>query len=185
MDWNLVISIIALITGGGCVVWIFQAGIWKGEVNTKLEQILKYQESNPHEEKISSIVKEHLNQVKVDLNENNDDISEIIRNEFNTAITRIHQRLDDRAVEQQNHFTQQQNLESRLQVLISGLQTQRQDWDTLRDDVRSLLRSEATTTNEISNLKSTLQNLVGKIDGALQDIARLEAEVSHFQKRPR
>ncbi len=185
MNWELIISIAALVTGGGCILWLFQAGAWKGEVNTKLEAILKYIEANPQTEQIATIVKQHLSEVKLDFNESSSDISEIIRNEFNSALNRIHERLDERISEQQTHNTQQQTLEARLQVLIAGLQNQRQDWDTLRGDVRLLLRSDATTTTEITNLKGSLNSLITKIDGALQDIARVETDVSHFSKRSR
>jgi chromosome segregation ATPase len=177
VDWNLIIAIVALVTGGGCVVWIFNAGIWKGEVSTKLETIRKDLDSQRE-----AIV----GKVESQLGHTTDNFSTVVVAEVDSAITklrteirvdiiRVHERLDNDITVQNT-----QQVQGRLDALIAGIQAQRQEWDTLRTDVRALLRAEATTTNEISNFKERLVNFEHKIGILSEKTTRLESDVAHI-----
>lgn len=173
MNWELVISIAALVTGGGCVIWIFQAGSWKGEVSTTLKNM---------DAKLSDLTDKvnDVDKIKSDINNKNSSNLDSLREEFNAALVRLHQRIDAKEETERTRRSLQQALETKLDVLIAGLQAQRQDWDTLRNDVRSLLRSEATTINEQANFKERLAAFEAKRSADIEKLVRVESDVAHI-----
>lgn len=177
MDWNLIIAIAALITGGGCVVWIFNAGVWKGEISTKMEAFSN--ELDSQRETIVGKVESQIGHTTDNLNTvmvaEVGEAIEKLRTEIRADIVRVHERLDNDTAVQNT-----QQVQGRLDALIAGIQAQRQEWDTLRTDVRALLRAEATTTNEISNFKERLVNFEHKIGILSEKTTRLESDVAHI-----
>lgn len=177
MDWNLVIAIAALVTGGGCVVWIFNAGIWKGEVSTKLETFRKDLDSQ--REAIVGKVESRLGHTTQDFNAvlvtEVDQAITKLRTEIKSDMVRIHERLD-----KDPSTSNVQQVQSRLDTMIAGIQEQRKEWDILRSDVRTLLRAEATTSNEITNFKERLVNFEYKIGILSEKTTRLESDVAHI-----
>lgn len=171
MNWELAISIAGLVTGGGCLLWIFNAGIWKGEVSTKIEQMNK--SLGELTDGISGKVKSEIGQTSTTISQVAVGAVEALRSEMDGKIARVHLRLDDKA-------SNGQQTENRLEVVIAGLQSQRQEWDTLRSDIRTLLRSEATTTNEIANFKERLAVYEVKMSASMEKIARVESDVAHL-----
>jgi chromosome segregation ATPase len=167
VNWELIIAIAALVTGGGCIIWIFQAGRWQGETNTKLETLRTDLEKAITE--IPHKVKSETGTTSAELNNAVVKAQDQLRGEFVAGMTRIHERLDVL-----------QQIESRLDVFVAGLQSQRQEWDTLRGDIRALLRSEATTTNEIANFKERLFAFEKKSSDYMEKVVRLESDVAHI-----
>jgi predicted nucleic acid-binding Zn-ribbon protein len=177
VNWELVISIAALVTGGGCIVWIFNAGQWKGEMASMMSTFRK---------DLDSQRETLLGKVESDLGHNTDKFSAVmtetvgeaitnLRSEFDTKIVRIHERLDNDSTDMNT-----QQVQARLDALIAGMQAQRQEWDQLRTDVRTLLRAEATTTNEIANFKERLTSFEHKIGVLSEKTTRLESDVAHI-----
>lgn len=167
MNWELIISIAALVTGGGCIIWIFQAGRWQGETNTKMEGLRKDLDKATGE--IDGKVKNEVGTTSAELNTAVVKAQDQLRGEFTNGMTRIHERLDVL-----------QQIESRLDVFVAGLQSQRQEWDTLRTDIRTLLRSEATTTNEIANFKERLFAFEKRSSDYMEKVVRLQSDVAHL-----
>jgi predicted nucleic acid-binding Zn-ribbon protein len=177
MDWNLIIAIAALLTGGGCVIWIFNAGQWKGEVSTKMETFRK--DLDKQQEtivgKVESNIGHSTDKVNADAIKAIDVAANQIRTEFRADILRVHERLDE-----ESNLLNTQQVQGRLDALVAGIQAQRQEWDTLRGDVRVLLRAEATTTNEITNFKERLTNFEHKMGVLSEKATRLESDVAHI-----
>ena len=181
MNWELTISILALVTGGGCLTWIFLAGLWKGGVDNKLKTLRKELDEIP--EKIKAEVGLGTGQFNATVNTALGETAAAIRQEMIASFNRVHERLDEKNVGCQTHMLAQQNLQNRLDALITGLQSQRQEWDALRADVRALLHSEATTTNEIINFKERLSAFEKKIIESGEKIVRLESDMAHVDNR--
>ncbi len=177
MDWNLVISVASLVTGGGCVVWIFNAGQWKGVVSTELATLRK--DIDKQQEVIVGKVESDFGHSTVKINA--DAVNAIatmattIRAEIKVDVNRLHERIDN-----ETGASDAKQVQSRLDALVAGIQAQRQEWDTLRSDVRVLLRAEATTTNEITNFKERLASFDHKIGVLSEKTTRLEADVAHI-----
>lgn len=177
MNWELVISIAALVTGGGCIVWIFNAGHWKGEMSTKVDALRKDldQQGEAIVGKVESDFGHSADKINADTVKVVDYAITQIRNEFKADLTRVHERLDN-----EEGASNTQQVQSRLDALIAGIQAQRQEWDTLRSDVRVLLRAEATTTNEITNFKERLSSFEHKLGVLSEKTTRLESDVAHI-----
>jgi hypothetical protein len=187
VNWELIVSIAALLTGGGCVIWIFNAGIWKGEVSTELKTLRSDLDSvsNDLPSKVKSEVGQSTGGLNSELVTTVAAATNQIRQEFMAAINRLHERLDEKNMGCGIHLSSQQGTESKLASLIAGLQEQRKEWDVLRDDVRSLIRSEATTIAEINNFKARLTAFEQKVGASAENIARLESDVAHFSANRR
>ena len=126
-------------------------GRWQGEVNTKIANLETDLADIPDPASFNKLLSDTAAQ---------------LRGEREEASRRIHERLND--------------CQSRLDGLLSGLQSQRQEWDQLRGDVRTLLRSEATTGVELSNAKARLAVFEEHLNEWSAILIRLQSDLTHL-----
>ncbi len=165
MDWNLVISIISLVVGCGAIGAIFFAGQWRGTVEAELKGLgRQVDDLIEADEKKSGVLK------KI-----NTDEPAALRRDFDDKLSRVHARIDEVNKSESARATTLAEVHEKIQAVFAGIQNQRTEWETLRNDVRQLLRSEAISQTDISHLKERFQNLEARLNELVERMARAEA----------
>ena len=178
MNWELILSVVSLIFGGGCLGWVFYLGYWKGEITQKIDdqgkslidfksQLIELSKQKPNETGVYQTV-----------TETTQELAEKIRGEMNLLVNRIHQRIDEINSTERTRKSAVEEQQQKLSIVIAGIQSQRTEWDILRTDVRKLLASEATTAVEITNIKERVNALESKRNELAEKVAAIQAEIN-------
>ena len=101
--------------------------------------------------------------------------SDAQRTEINAMIVRIHERLDEQAGGDLENLAE-------VKALIAGAQSQRADWEQLRNDVRSLLRGDAGNAVELANLKARLLTEEQRSAAHAEAIAMLRSALARLDR---
>jgi regulator of replication initiation timing len=83
---------------------------------------------------------------------------------------------------QDKHNTQDSvgKLRQQIEAIVTGIQTQRSEWETLKGDVRGLLKAEAASTVEIINLKKRLDVEEERVNKHAEKLAADRADLDRL-----
>ena len=177
MDWSLIVAIGGAVGDIGIITWIFMAGYWKGEVSTKLEVLQRgLEEALAFKDAFT----DDIDAAVLNAGKNIDKQIETLHHEQSEVANRIHERLDAQGMEKSTLNGTLESVKSRLDAMIAGLASQRQEWDQLRSDVRVLLKSEASTTTELINIKERFQRFEEQLRASSDSIIRLQSDLAHL-----
>lgn len=177
MNWEVILAIIGFVFGSGALGAVFVAGRKHGETNTKIENILENQRKLA--DKIDNI--ENGQSSASTTSASNCQLhKELIRKELEEKARTIHSRID--SILQDKHNTQDSvgKLRQQVEAIVTGIQTQRSEWETLKNDVRGLLKSEASSAVEIANMKKRLDIEEERINKHAEKLAADRADLDRL-----
>lgn len=200
MNWELILSIAGFVTGGGGLLLLFSAGRRVGELETKLAAAIEAQGKLATElEEVKTGRSRDTSNVGRGMQEQKDslrkEMEEIVRRkeadegarrkEIEEAIRRIHERLDSLLQGGQGTQDSISRVRQQVEVIITGIQSQKSDWETLRDDVRGLLRAEAANAVEVANIKKRLDSEEERVANHAEKLAATRADVDRLLRDER
>ena len=202
MDWPLIVSIISCALGGGALTIIFASGAWKGKIEADIASIrTDNQETKNHLGNIDSTLQELAsikNREPTLFIESRKREIEAAKNEFKTEILVIRSslqheisvvtskieniitKMEEYKDYSRSHSSTSTDTATKLATIISGMTSQREEWAQLRDEVRSLIKNEASNDNEVKNIKEVLTKLELKLNEINTQTIKTEATVQHL-----
>jgi len=190
MTVELIISIIGALLGSGGLIMIFSAGRRTGVLETTLAGAVKkvdelaiiiegVKSSARHEAGTTSttVVSIH-NELKRDLLTKIDAQGAA----HEATLIDLHRRIDAAMNNQEVSRLKVDvaDVFRRIENTVSGLQSQRAEWDQLKQDIRALLLAEARATEVADTIKHTLAGHSIKIDDQNEKIANLRAALDRL-----
>jgi chromosome segregation ATPase len=179
MNWEVILGIIGFVFGSGALGAVFVAGRKHGETNTKIENILENQKTIM--EDIEDL-KNSQSDASTTSASNCQLHKEIIRKELEEKSRTIHSRIDSVLQDKHNAQDSVGKLRQQIEATIAGFQSQRSDWEILKNDIRGLLKSEASSAVEIANMKKRLDLEEERINKHAEKLAADRADLDRLLK---
>jgi chromosome segregation ATPase len=177
MTWEIFFGIAGFLLGGGALGMVFAAGRKHGETNSKIESISEsLKEIKEDLEKLQS---GHSNSSLTNAN-NCQTHKELIRKDLEEKARIIHSRIDTILQDKHNAQDSVGKLRQQIEAIVTGIQTQRSEWETLKGDVRGLLKAEAASTVEIINLKKRLDVEEERVNKHAEKLAADRADLDRL-----
>lgn len=180
MNWEVILAIIGFVFGSGALGAVFVAGRKHGETNTKIENILENQKKIIEE---IEDLKNGQSNASTTSASNCQLHKEVIRKDLEERSRIIHSRID--SVLQDKHNTQDSvgKLRQQMEATVTGIQNQKSEWEILKNDIRGLLKSEASSAVEIANMKKRLDIEEERVNKHAEKLAADRADLDRLLKR--
>lgn len=177
MNWELILGIIGFVFGSGALGVVFAAGRKHGETTSEIrglgESIKKIREE-------LSVLQSGQSSSTLTTASNCQLHKEVIRKDLEEKARTIHSRIDTILQDKHNAQDSVGKLRQQIEAIVTGIQTQRSEWETLKGDVRGLLKAEAASTVEIINLKKRLDVEEERVNKHAEKLAADRADLDRL-----